>query len=98
MSLTPTPVTAAIAGLFSGLTWPLIWPFFQSTASVDSVWLMLATVVLVALPAHAFVLGFKKRRLVSGEVLESALLVRVAVWLACAASAALLVSAYRASA
>ena len=26
MSVTPTPLTAALAGIFSGLTWPLIWP------------------------------------------------------------------------
>ena len=97
MSLEPTPVTAALAGIFSGLTWPLIWPFFQGAAAVSSLWLMLGTVVLVALPAHAFVLGFKRRQVVSGEVLESALLVRVGVWLACAASAAVLVALYRGS-
>ena len=95
MSLTPTPVTAALSGMFSGFTWPLIWPFFQGPAALGSLWLMLGTVVLVALPAHAFVLGFKRRQLVAGELVESALLVRVGVWLACAAGAAVLVSIYR---
>ena len=97
MNLEPTPVTAALAGIFSGFTWPLIWPFFQGAAAMGSLWLMLGTIVLVALPAHAFVLGFKRRKVVSGEVMESALLVRVGVWLACAASAAVLVSIYRGS-
>ena len=26
MKLTPTPITAAIAGLFAGIVMPLIWP------------------------------------------------------------------------
>jgi len=95
MSLTPTPFTAALSGVFSGLTWPLIWPFFQGPAALGSLWLMLGTVVLVALPAHAFVLGFKRRQMVGAEMTDSALLVRVGAWLACAAIAAVLVSMIR---
>jgi hypothetical protein len=91
MNLTPTPVTAALAGIFSGLTWPLIWP-------LSTLWLMLGTIVLVALPAHAFVTGFKRRQIVDTGAMDFALLVRVGTWLACAASAAVLVSMMRVSA
>ena len=62
MSVTPTPVTAALAGIFSGLTWPLIWPLVTGTEASATLWLVLATIVLVALPAHAFVLGFQRQR------------------------------------
>ena len=97
MSLEPTPVTAALAGMFSGLAWPLIWPFFQAESSLGGVGLVFATVVLVAFPAHALVLGFRRGPIASGAVIEPALLVRVGVWLACAASAAVLVSVCRGS-
>jgi hypothetical protein len=60
MSVTPTPVTAALAGIFSGLTWPMIWPLVTGTEASATLWLVLATIVLVALPAHAFVLGFQR--------------------------------------
>ncbi|HEX7441616.1 MAG TPA: hypothetical protein VF319_16135 [Caldimonas sp.] len=98
MSPTPTPVTAGLAGIFSGLTWPLIWPFFNGTAALGTVWLMLATIVLVALPAHAFVLGFKRKQIVRADAIDSALLVRIGAWLACAAATAFLVSGFRGSA
>ena len=62
VSLTPTPVTAALAGAFSGLTWPLLWPSFSGSAAADTVGLVVATVLLVALPAHACVLGFQRPR------------------------------------
>ena len=100
MSLAPTPVTAALAGIFSSLTWPLIWPLLHGGTPAGSLWLMLGTVVLVALPAHAFVLGFSRSRsrMVGAESMDSALLVRVGTWLACAAGTAVLVSVYRVSA
>lgn len=92
MNLTPTPLTAALSGMFAGLTWPLIWPLVQGEGAADSLWLMLATVVLVALPAHVFVLGFKRKQVVGAGVMDSALLIRVGTWLACAACSAVLVS------
>jgi hypothetical protein len=95
MSLTPTPLTAALAGMFSGITWPLIWPYFNGPAGSGTVWLMLATIALVALPAHAFVLGFKRTQIVGAGAIDSALLIRIAAWLACAALAALVLAALR---
>ena len=49
MNVTPTPVTAALAGVFSGLTWPMIWPHVTGTEASATLWLVLATIVLVAL-------------------------------------------------
>jgi hypothetical protein len=97
MSFAPTPVTAALAGIFSGLTWPLIWPLLRGGAAASSLWLMLGTIVLVALPAHAFVVGFNRNQGVGAAAVDSPLLVRVGAWLACAAGSAVLVSMVRGS-
>ncbi len=97
MSLTPTPVTAALAGTFSGLTWPWVWPFFKGTEASATLWLVGATIVLVALPAHAFVLGFDRRQSAGAEALDVALLVRIGTWLAGATISALLLAALRGS-
>ena len=91
----PTPVTAALAGVFSGLTWPLLWPFFAGTGASATVGLVVATIVLVALPAHAFVLGFKRSQTAGPGALDVALLVRIGAWLAGAVVTALLVAAFR---
>ena len=83
----PTLVTAALTGIFSGAAWPLIWP-------LSTLWLMAGTMVLVVLPAHAFVVGFKRPQGVVPGSLDSALLARVGAWVACAASASFLVSVF----
>lgn len=83
----PTLVTAALAGIFSGVMWPLIWP-------LSTMWLMLGTMVLVVLPAHAFVVGFGRPQGIGPGAFDSALLARVGAWVACAASASFLVSAF----
>jgi hypothetical protein len=97
MRLAPTPVTAALAGMFSGITWPLIWPFFNGPAGLGTVWLMLATIGLVALPAHAFVLGFGRTQVAGAAAIDSALLIRIGTWLACAALTAVAISVLRGS-
>ncbi len=96
MNLAPTPVNAGLAGTFSGLTWPAIWPFLDGSALLDTVGLLLATVVLIALPAHAFVLGFRRERQAGAPALDHALLIRIGTWISCAVSAAALVAALRA--
>jgi hypothetical protein len=98
MSSTPTPVTAALAGIFSGLTWPVIWPFVTGTEASATLWLVLATIVLVALPAHAFVLGFQRSETPGARSLDVALLTRIGTWLAGGVVSALLVAAFRGSA
>ena len=95
MSVTPTPVTAALAGTFSGLTWPVIWPLVTGTEASATLWLVLATIGLVALPAHAFVLGFQRRETSGARSLDVALLTRIGTWLAGGVATALLVAAFR---
>ncbi len=98
MTLHPTPLTAALAGAFSGLTWPLLWPFFNGPTAPSTLWLVLATLALIALPAHAFVLGFSRSQTVVAGAVDSALLIRIGAWVAAAAVTALLVAAWRGSA
>lgn len=90
MTIRATPLTAAIAGVFSAVTMPLLWPRVQA----DSVWLMLAFVLLVALPAHAFVVGFG-RGSASASTLDTALLKRIGAWLGATAVALLAAWALR---
>ena len=98
VSVTPTPVTAALAGIFSGLTWPVIWPLVTGTEASATLWLVLATIVLVALPAHAFVLGFQRSETPGARSLDVALLTRIGTWLAGGVVTALLVAAFRGAA
>ena len=98
MSIHPTPVTAALAGIFSGLTWPLVWPFVRGSDASATLWLVLATIALVALPAHAFVLGFQRTEAASAGTFDVALLTRIASWLAGGVLTALVVGMSRGSA
>jgi len=98
VSSAPTRVSAALAGIFSGLSWPLVWPFVSGSDSAATLWLVLATIVLVALPAHAFVLGFQRGATPGARGLDVGLLKRIGAWLAGGVGAALLVAAYRGSA
>ena len=98
VSVTPTPVTAALAGIFSGVSWPLIWPFVSGTDASATLWLVAATIVLVALPAHAFVLGFGRQQATGARTVDTALLTRIASWLAGGVLTALAVGALRGSA
>src|SRR5512142_2714192 len=89
MQLKPTPVTAALAGLFSALTWPLIWPLVRDPASSSTLWLVVAVLACIAVPAHAFVLGFN-RTPAEGSKLDTPLMKRIAAWLAGGAAGAAL--------
>lgn len=94
--MSPTRVTAALAGVFSGLSWPLVWPFVSRTET-SALWLVLATIGLVALPAHAFVLGFRRREARGARSVDTALLARIGAWLGGGVLTALLVAAFRGS-
>ncbi|NUZ05381.1 hypothetical protein [Piscinibacter koreensis] len=93
MTITPTRVTAALAGLFSGTAWPLLWPLIGGAGGDDTINLIVGTVLLVAVPAHAFVVGFGPATQAGG--LDRALLVRTAIWLVAAAGAAIVVGLVR---
>lgn len=93
MHISPSPVTAALAGAFSALTWPLLWSRFGQSGSDGSTELILGTLLLVALPAHAFVLGFGHRASSGPGQLDRVLLKRVGAWLAAAGVTAMMTSA-----
>ena len=92
MKITPTPLTAALAGLFSALTWPLLWKHFGQAGTSGSVELIAGTLLLVALPAHALVLGFGHRP--TPGALDTALLKRICAWLAAAGLTVIVGSAF----
>ena len=92
MRITPTPVTAALAGVFTGTVMPILWSRFGS----DTTSLVVAFLLVVALPAHAFVVGFSRAQPADARTLDTALLKRVGAWLACAAIAMAIAQAVRA--
>jgi hypothetical protein len=97
MKITPTPVTAALAGVFSAIVWPPMWSRFGSAATAGSLELILVMLLIVALPAHACVVGFGRGggSPAAGAV-DIALLKRVGAWLAAAVATALVGAALRA--
>ena len=88
LKITPTPISAALAGAFSALTWPVLWKHFGQSTSSGHIEVILGTLLLVALPAHAFVLGFGHRQ-TPPTGLDTALLKRVGAWLLSAAGTVL---------
>lgn len=80
----PTPpLTAAIAGVFAGVAMPLIWPKLGD----ETLNWVFAFLLVIALPMHALVVGFKPPREAGQGGSNSALIKRVAVWLAAAVAA-----------
>jgi hypothetical protein len=96
MKVTPTPVTAALAGAFSAIVWPVLWSRFGSAASAGSIELILATLLVIALPAHAFVVGFGRSGAGVGRTIDSALLKRIGAWMLAGIATALVAAALRA--
>lgn len=84
MKIVATPWTAAAAGVFSAVAWPLLWDRFGGSGAAFDVGLVAGTLLLVALPAHAFVLGFARPAPVPGGGLDTALLRRAGAWIAAA--------------
>ncbi|HPU52969.1 MAG TPA: hypothetical protein PK359_15525 [Burkholderiaceae bacterium] len=83
MRITATPLTAALAGAFSAIVWPRLWPMFSDAGSSGSVGVVVITLLVIALPAHAFVVGFGRQARAAGG-LDTPLLKRIATWLAAA--------------
>lgn len=94
MKITPTPLTAAIAGAISAAAWPQLWPLMKDTSSSSTIWLVLGTLAFIALPAHAGVVGFQRTATAGGTGVDRALLIRVGAWLASAAVCSALFSLY----
>ncbi len=89
MKITPTPLTAALAGVFAGTVMPWLWPRLGE----DTLNWIVAFLLVIALPAHAFVVGFGQRPATAGGTADTALLKRIAAWLLAAIATATLVQA-----
>jgi hypothetical protein len=96
MTLEPTPVSAALAGAFSAVAWPWLWPYFDGQSTSGSLGFVICTLLVLALPAHAFVLGFGWKRPSGPRTVDTALLARIGAWLAAATVTAVLAAIYRA--
>ena len=81
MKPTPTPATAALAGVFAALVMPAVWPHLGE----ETLNWILAFLLVIALPAHALVVGFNPARgSAAAGAPDTALLKRVAAWLGAA--------------
>ncbi len=74
-----------MAGIVAALAWPHLWARFGGPETEGSVELIIATLVVIALPAHFLVVGVGQSNQPSGGKLDTALLKRVAAWLGGAA-------------
>lgn len=83
MKIAPSITTATLVGAIAGFVMPLLW----SRLASDSTYLIIAFLLVVALPAHAFVAGFGWQHR-AGSTLDTALLKRVGAWLLAAILAA----------
>lgn len=83
MKFAPTPVTAAIAGLFAGIVMPWVWPRLGD----ETLNWVFAFLLVIALPMHVLVVGFNPPREAGQGGSNRALIRRVAVWLASAVAA-----------
>lgn len=96
MTITPTPITAALAGVFSALAWPWLWQAYGGSASGGGIELVLGTLLLIGLPAHLFVVGLRPaEQSPGGRSVDKPLLLRIAVWLLAALVASLAGGALR---
>ncbi|AMO22478.1 hypothetical protein GCM10027034_28560 [Ramlibacter solisilvae] len=84
--MSPTPITAALAGIFSGLVVPPLWSRLGESGAGNIGWIV-AFLALVVLPAHAFVVGFAHSREPTARTVDTALLKRVGAWLVATAAA-----------
>lgn len=78
MSITPTPITAAIAGLFAGIVMPIAWPHLGE----ETLNWVFAFLLVIALPMHVLVVGTRPMQAAEGRAgIDAAVLKRVAIWL-----------------
>ena len=72
-----------------------MWPFVTGPETSATLWLVLATIGLVALPAHAFVIGLQREQARAAGGVDVAMLARIGAWLAGGVVTALLVAVAR---
>ena len=90
MNLRPTPLTAALAGIVAAVAWPYLWSRFGGASSSGTTELVVGTLLVIALPAHAFVVGMGPSGSGEGRGVDAALLKRIGAWLAAACAVTLL--------
>ncbi len=90
MTIRPTPWTAALAGVLAAVVWPFLWARFGGSATEGGFELVVATLLVIALPAHAFVVGLGPSAAATARTLDTALLKRIGAWLAAALAVTLL--------
>ena len=76
----PTLATAAVAGVFSAIAWPMLWSKYGEAAAQGGIELIIGTLLLVALPAHALVVGFRRPEGADPRKVDTALLQRIGTW------------------
>lgn len=91
MKLKPTPISAAFAGAFTGIAMPLLWSHFVN----DTMSLVVAFLLVVVFPAHAFVVGFSYGQTANAKTVDTVLLKRVGVWLGAVAIAMAIAQVFR---
>ena len=91
MKLIATPITAALAGAVAGVVMPVLW----SRLATESTSLVVAFLLVVAVPAHAFVVNFGQNQTTNASMVDTALLKRVGAWLLSAVVAVGIVQAVR---
>jgi hypothetical protein len=84
MKIKPTPLTAAVAGAAAALAWPLIASHSGTPGGSWGIDLIVLTLLAIALPAHLLVVGFERPAPGAERKVDTALLKRIAVWLAVA--------------
>lgn len=90
VNIRPSLLTAALAGVLAALAWPYLWSRFGGASSSGTAELVVGTLLVIALPAHALVVGFGPSAQADGKGLDVALLKRVGAWLAAAAGVTVL--------
>lgn len=76
--------------MVAALAWPFLWAKWGGPAAEGGFELIVATLLVIALPAHAFVVGFARSAQDPARSLDTALLRRIGAWLAAAAGVTLL--------
>ncbi len=90
-----TPWTAALAGAFSAVAWTYLSPLLTDERPIGMVLLIAGTLLLIAAPAHLFVIGVGGGKSFGERSLEPAFQLRLAAWLAAGIATTLLLGLSR---
>lgn len=85
VNIRPTLFTASLAGLIAAVAWSFSWARWGGPGADGGTELVVATLLVVVLPAHALVIGFGRQPSAATPGLDLPLLKRIGVWLATAA-------------